>query len=116
MNLKNVENKEKNTVVLTVEVPAEEFNAEVDKVYRKQKNRINVPGFRKGKAPRKIIEGMYGTGVFYDEAINALYPKALEDAIAEAKLDAVGYPEVKWRLSARPRAFSSRPPSPCAPR
>ncbi len=95
MNLKNVENKEKNTVVLTVEVPAEEFNAEVDKVYRKQKNRINVPGFRKGKAPRKIIEGMYGTGVFYDEAINALYPKALEDAIAEAKLDAVGYPEVE---------------------
>ena len=60
MNVKSVEKKEKSTVELTIEVSAEEFNAAIEKVYKKQRGSINVPGFRKGHAPRKIIEGMYG--------------------------------------------------------
>ena len=95
MNLKNVENKEKNTVELTVEVGAAEFDAAVEKVYKKSRGSINIPGFRKGKAPRKIIEGMYGSGVFYEDAINDLYPVALSEAVKEANLDMVGYPKVE---------------------
>lgn len=94
MNLKNVEKKEKSTVALTIEVGAEEFNAAVDKVYRKAKGSMSVPGFRKGKAPRKLIEKMYGATIFYEDAINDLYPQALEDAIKEAGLDVVGYPQL----------------------
>jgi trigger factor len=95
MNLKNVENKEKNTVELTIEVGAAEFDAAVDKVYKKSRGNINIPGFRKGKAPRKVIEGMYGSGVFYEDAINDLYPVALSEAVKEANLDMVGYPKVE---------------------
>lgn len=95
MNLKNVEKKEKNTAVLTIEIDAKEFDAAVNKVYRQAKNSINVPGFRKGKAPRKLIEKMYGANVFYEDAINDLYPDALEAAITEADLNVVGYPETK---------------------
>ena len=95
MNLKNVENKEKNTVELTIEVGAAEFDAAVEKVYKKSRGSISIPGFRKGKAPRKIIEGMYGSGVFYEDAINDLYPVALSDAVKEAELDMVGYPKVE---------------------
>ena len=95
MNLKNVENKEKNTVELTIEVPAADFDAAVEKVYKKTRGSINIPGFRKGKAPRKIIEGMYGANVFYEDAINDLYPVALTEAVKEAGLDMVGYPKVE---------------------
>lgn len=94
MNLKNVEKKEKSTVVLTIEVGAEDFNAAVEKVYRKAKNSLSVPGFRKGKAPRKLVEKMYGADIFYEDAINDLYPQALEDAIKEADLEVVGYPQL----------------------
>ena len=95
MNLKNVEKKEKNTVELTIEVGAAEFDAAIDKVYKKQRGSISIPGFRKGKAPRKIIEGMYDSGVFYEDAINDLYPDTLAAAVKEAGLDMVGYPKVE---------------------
>ncbi len=94
MNLKNVEKKEKNVVVLTIEIPAADFDAAVEKVYRSMRGRLNVHGFRKGKAPRKIIERMYGADIFYEDALNALYPTAIDEAIKEAGLDVVGYPQV----------------------
>lgn len=95
MILKNVERKEKNVAVLTVEVPAADFNAACEKIYRKMKNRLSVPGFRKGKAPRKLIEKLYGADVFYEDAVNEVYPDAIEDAIKESGLEVVGYPDVK---------------------
>lgn len=95
MNLKSVEKKEKGTAVLTVEVDAKEFDAAVEKVYRKAKGQISIPGFRRGKAPRKLIEKMYGTNVFYEDAVNDLYPKALSEALEEADLTIVGYPTLK---------------------
>ena len=95
MKVTNVEKKEKNTAVLTVEVGAEEFDAAVEKVYRKNRSVISLPGFRKGKAPRKIIEGMYGSGVFYEDAINDVYPGAYEAAVKEQGLDDVGYPQTE---------------------
>lgn len=94
MSLKNIEKKENNTAVLTIEVDAAAFNAAVNAVYLRERRSISVPGFRKGKAPRKLIEKMYGTGVFYEDAINDLYPDALEAAIKEAGLDVVGYPKL----------------------
>ena len=95
MNVKSVEKKEKSTVELVIEVGAEEFEAAVEKVYQKQRGKITVPGFRKGKAPRKIIEGMYGSGVFYEDAINDLYPEAYAQAVEQEKLDAVAWPNVE---------------------
>lgn len=94
MSVKNVEKKENNTAVLTIEVDAAAFNAAVDKVYRRTRNSLSVPGFRKGKAPRKLVEKMYGSGVFYEDAINEVYPDALEAAVKEAELDVVGYPKL----------------------
>ena len=64
-----VEKLEKSMAKLTIEVSAEDFDKAINKVYLKQKNRISIPGFRKGKAPRKLIEKMYGTGVFLEDAI-----------------------------------------------
>ena len=78
MKVTSVEKKEKSTVELTIQVEADEFEAAVQKAYLKERKRINVPGFRKGHAPRKIIEGMYGSGVFYEDAINDVYPGAYE--------------------------------------
>lgn len=95
MNVKSCENQEKSTVALTVEVSAEEFEAAIEKAYQKLRKKINVPGFRPGKAPRKMIEGMHGAEVFYDEAINIAMPDAYEAAVSEKKLDAVGYPQVE---------------------
>jgi trigger factor len=95
MNVKNCENQEKSTVALTVEVSAEEFEAAIVKAYQKMRKKINVPGFRPGKAPRKIIEGMYGAEVFYEEAVNIAMPDAYEAAVAEKKLNVVGYPQVE---------------------
>ena len=90
-----VENKEKYEVELIVEVSAEEFEAGLNKVYMKNRGSINVPGFRKGKAPRKVIEGMYGAGVFYEEALELVYPEACNAAIAEKGLDHVAPPQVE---------------------
>ena len=83
MKVTSVEKKEKSTVELTIQIDAEQFEAAVQKAYLKDRNRISVPGFRKGKAPRKIIEGMYGSGVFYEDAINDVYPDAYAEAVKE---------------------------------
>ena len=95
MSVKNVEKLEKNQVVLTVEVPADQFEAAIEKAYRKMRGRISVPGFRPGKAPRKIIENMYGAEVFYEEAINQAMPGAYTAAVESEKLEPVGYPDVE---------------------
>lgn len=95
MKVTSVEQKEKSTVELTIQIEAEEFESAVQKAYLKNRGSIGVPGFRKGKAPRKIIEGMYGAGVFYEDAINAVYPTAYEQAVQEQKLDDVGYPKME---------------------
>ena len=94
MKVTSVEKKEKSTVELTIQVEAEAFEAAVQQVYLKNRSSMNVPGFRKGKAPRKIIEGMYGTGVFYEDAINQLLPGAYDEAVKEQGLDDVGYPKI----------------------
>ena len=95
MKVTSVEKKEKSTVELTIQVEADAFEAAVQKAYEKERKNIGVPGFRKGKAPRKIIEGMYGSGVFYEDAINDLYPEAYAQAIEQEKLDAVAWPKVE---------------------
>ncbi len=83
----------KNQYELEITVDRETFAAAVNAAYRKNAEKINVPGFRKGKAPRALIEKMYGKGVFYEDAINACIPEAYEEAIKESKLDVVGQPE-----------------------
>lgn len=93
MSLIKSEIIEKNRYELQISVDSATFNAAVSAVYRKQVKNITVPGFRKGKAPRAIIEKMYGAGVFYEDAINDLIPEAYTKAIEEAKIDAVGQPE-----------------------
>jgi len=93
MSLKKSEVIEKNRYELQISVDKATFDAAVSAVYRKQVKNITVPGFRKGKAPRSIIEKMYGTGVFYEDAINDLIPTAYTEALSEAAIDAVGQPE-----------------------
>ena len=95
MTVKNVEKLEKSRVALEIEVGAEEFEAAVAKAYTKMRNKISVPGFRPGKAPRKMIEKLYGPEVFYNDAIDAAFPEAYEKAIESEKLDTIGYPEVE---------------------
>ena len=94
MNVKEFEKKEKNTAELTVEVSAEEFEAAVQKAYLKVRGKITVPGFRKGKAPRKMIESMYGAGVFYEDAVEILYPEVLQYGVEQEKLEIVGQPSI----------------------
>ena len=95
MTVKNVEKLEKSRVALEIEVGAEEFEAAVAKAYAKQRSKISVPGFRPGKAPRKMIEKLYGPEVFYNDAIDAAFPEAYEKAVESEKLDTIGYPEVE---------------------
>ena len=95
MNVKSVEKLEKSTVALVIESNAQEFEAAVEKIYKQQRGRIAIPGFRKGKAPRKIIERMYGADIFYEDAINELYPDLFAQAVEQEKIDAVAYPEVE---------------------
>ncbi len=89
-----VERLEKNMVKLTIEAAAEEFEAAIEKAYVKNKNKINVQGFRKGKAPRTIIERMYGASVFYEDAANFVIQDAYEKAAEESGLDIVSRPEI----------------------
>ena len=89
-----VEKLEKNMAKLTIEASAEDFENAVQKAYLKMKGRINIPGFRKGKAPRKMIEKMYGKGVFYEDAANELIPEAYGKALEECDLDIVSRPEI----------------------
>ena len=89
-----VENVEKNTVKLTIEVSAEELEKALQEAYNKQKKDISMPGFRKGKVPRMMIEKMYGPGVFYEDAANALIPQAYADAVAECDEEIVSRPVI----------------------
>ena len=89
-----VEKLEKNMAKLTIEVPADDLEKALQSAYMKQKNKISLPGFRKGKVPRQMIEKMYGAEIFYDDAANALIPKAYADAYDECELDIVSRPEI----------------------
>ncbi|MGN0171805.1 MAG: trigger factor family protein, partial [Acutalibacteraceae bacterium] len=89
MSLKAATKKEANRVELEVEVGAEAFEQAVSKAYKKNIGKMNVPGFRKGKAPRHLVEKLYGTGVFYEEAMNDIYPTALDEAIKESEYEYV---------------------------
>ena len=89
-----VENLEKNTAKLTIEVPAEKFDAAVKNAYNKNKSRYNIPGFRKGKAPFDMIKKMYGAGVFYEDAANEVIDASYPDAAKESGLQIVSHPTV----------------------
>ena len=89
-----VEKLEKNMAKLTIEASAEDFEKAIQKVYLKARGRINIPGFSKGKAPRKLIEKMYGTGVFYEDAANDLIPTAYAEALKDCDLEIVSRPEI----------------------
>lgn len=94
MNVKSCEKKEKNISELTVVVTAEEFDSALNEAYKKSRSQISVPGFRKGKAPRKIIENMYGASVFYNDALDIILPGVCSFGITEEKLRTVGYPQL----------------------
>ena len=89
-----VEKLEKNMAKLTIEVSAEDLVKAMEKAYQKQKSRISLPGFRKGKAPRKMIESMYGKGVFMEDAVNSLVPQEYTKALGECDLEIVSQPEI----------------------
>ena len=89
-----VEKLEKNMAKLKIEVSSEEFENAIAKAYKKNKNKISMPGFRKGKAPRAMIEKMYGKGIFYEDAANSIIPDAYADAAKESELEIVAQPEI----------------------
>ena len=95
MSLKSTEKIETNKYELEIEISAEAFEAAVQSAYLKAKKNINVPGFRKGHAPRKIVEREYGEGVFYEDALNAILPAEIDTAVAEAGLELVARPDVE---------------------
>ena len=115
MSVKSCEKLEKSQVALTIEVEAAVFEAAIEKAYRKLRNKINVPGFRPGKAPRKIIEGMYGVEVFFDEAINLAFPDAYEAAVKEKELRTVGYPSVELVGECTRQGFTFKAVAPVYP-
>lgn len=95
MEVKNLEKRENSAVAVTVTISPEEFDKALTAAYKKTKNSIYIPGFRKGKAPRTIIEKMYGEGVFYDDAINELAPEAYMYAVKEKELKVVAAPSLE---------------------
>ena len=95
MEVKSIEKKEKNSADVTVSVSPEEFEAALVKVYNKNKKSIQIPGFRKGKAPRKIVEAMYGESVFHEDAINEVAPEAYFFAVKEKELKVVANPSIE---------------------
>ncbi|MEE1248634.1 MAG: trigger factor [Lachnospiraceae bacterium] len=100
-----VENLEKNMVKLTIEVPAEKLEEALNAAYMKQKNRISVPGFRKGKVPRAMIEKMYGPEIFYEDAANSLMQETYPDAVKESGVDIVSQPTVDVTQIEKGKAF-----------
>lgn len=94
MELKNTEKQEHSVVALTIEITKAEFEAAKDKAFKKTGKNITVPGFRKGKAPRKMIEKLYGEGVFFEEAFNIIYPDAMEMAVEKSGIKPVGRADV----------------------
>ena len=95
MEVKSIEKKEKNSAEITVSVTPEEFEAALVKVFNKNKKSIQIPGFRKGKAPRKIVEAMYGESVFYEDAINEVAPEAYFFSVKEKELKVVADPSIE---------------------
>lgn len=89
-----LEKKENNKVTLKIEVSYEDFDKEIQNVYNRSRGKFAIPGFRKGKVPRKIIEANYGEGVFFEDAINGIFPKVYEEAIKEHKLDPIDRPSL----------------------
>lgn len=94
MELKNTEKQEHSVVALTIEITKAEFEAAKDKAFKKTGKNITVPGFRKGKAPRKMIEKLYSEGVFFEEAFNIIYPDAMEMAVEKSGIKPVGRADV----------------------
>lgn len=90
-----VEKLEKNMAKLTIETSAEDLEKAIEKAYQKQKKQINIPGFRKGKVPRQIVEKMYGKAVFYEDAANDLIPDAYDKALEECEEDIVSSPKIE---------------------
>lgn len=105
--MKLLDNKkiDTNKYELTVSVDAEAFEEGIQKVFRKQSKKISVPGFRQGKAPRKMVEKLYGESVFFEDAVNELYPSALAEAITEAKLEVVAPPELEVKNISKEDGF-----------
>ena len=115
MTVKTCEKIEKSRVSLTIEVSAAEFEAAIEKAYLKMRKNINLQGFRPGKAPRKMIEKMYGVEVFFEEAINIAFPEAYEAAITEEKLNIVGYPTVELIGDCTAEGFTFKAVTPVYP-
>jgi len=93
----SVERLEHNLAKLTIEIPAEEVAAAEERAYQKNRSKINIPGFRKGKAPKKMIENMYGADVFMEDAVNDLLPDAYEEACNESGLEIMSRPEIDYK-------------------
>ena len=100
-----VEKMEKNMAKLTIEVAAEDLEKAMQNAYQKAKGRISIPGFRKGKAPRKMIEQMYGKGVFLEDAVNALIPEHYSKALAECEFEIVSQPTIDITQAEPGKAF-----------
>lgn len=100
-----VEKLEKSMAKLTIEVSAEEFDAAITKAYQKSKGKISMPGFRKGKAPRAMIEKMYGASIFYEDAANIIIPDAYESAAKESELEIVAQPEIDVEQVEKGKSF-----------
>ena len=105
MNLKSSNKTDVNMTELVVEIDAESFEKAVEAAYQRQKKNISMPGFRKGKVPRKMCERTYGENVFYEDAINALLNMELPALIVDNKLNVVDTPKVEVLLSARKTAL-----------
>ncbi len=103
-----VEKLEKNMAKLTIEVSAEDLEKAIEKVYQKQKKQISIPGFRKGKVPRMMVEKMYGKEVFYEDAANDLIPDAYDKAVDECEEDIVSSPKNTRALRSRRSTGKSR--------
>ena len=101
----SVERMEHNLAKLTIEIPVEEVAAAEERAYQKNRSKINIPGFRKGKAPKKMIENMYGADVFMEDAVDELLPDAYEAACKESGLEIVSRPEIDYKQVAHGKAL-----------